>query len=586
MNKKLSNLFLCGVAILTMGALHSCKSDTNDLDTRLRVLETEWTNLQAKLGDAVLNGFYITEGVWNSDNTLYTLRLSNGTSIEIPTSGGTQVSVEIKDGVAVITIDGNAYEIPLGSSVSSLVYYPEYADGMVVLGNADVKVRFLATPIPTSLTGAVVEFVDVFEQKARTRVGSGELLVVNGNPALVDGYIEVPIKGINATANATYSAAIQLSMAGTTISSDYFTVKMTDDFEFKAEEINPAIKPKADFNPTANDDGSYTVTVDGLDLTGAYDFAAMFEGVPAGSTFGIGAAAAQTNGDAKSKQAMLARSMNANGTFEFAERPGTVFGDEGFLMTVRDGYTVIGKTFVKITDPLAAYPDIVWSGGLGGSTEPEYGARWKAIPIGPTELDLPVSFASVGNDGDATYDWEIIHGGRDEFFGKFSSFQVNAGDHTLIFHDGERLVNGTDEFVQKILTKSDGVYWYIKGICFDIPENFPDDYVYTRSDGQTFTKGQRVWDWGGPNPHDVQEGWGWNDKYTWDRVAEYGITMTKEGVIKFSEKYTGWGLRLTIGASFEWFYGTRRLPNNGNEFGWFFFNRRFSPEGATMPAGL
>ncbi len=538
--------------------------------------------------------------MYSDDGKIYTLTMSNGNKVELPVGeAGSTVSVEIKNGIAVITVGGTPYEIPLGSAVSSLVYTPEYIDGIVELGNDGAKVKFLATPTPeaAALAAATIEFVDIYEAKARTRAGSGDIIVVNGNPALVDGYIEVPIKGIMAQASKTYQAAIAMTIAGTTISSNYFTVQVSGDFSFKAEDINAAIKPKADFSPTANADGSYTVTLDGMDLIGEYKFQDMFEGVPAGSSYGVAAASLQTNGDAQAKQAMLAASMAADGTFEFTERPGTTFGDEGFLMVVKDGYTVIGKTFVKITDPLAAYT-IDWSGGLTEETEPEYGARWKGITAAMTELDLQTTFASIGNDGDAANDWEIIHRGREGFFGKFPEFQITAGDHTLVFNNGERLTNGTDEFVSKITTKSDGVHWYVKGICIDVPEKFDlnadgddnwetDPFVYTKADGNTVNPGGRIRDFGGNNYPEATDGFGWSTKYTWDRVALYGVSMTKDGVLKFSDAYGHHGLRLTIGATFEWFYGSQRLGPNGQQFGYFFFNRRwFEPGTVTFPTGL
>jgi hypothetical protein len=294
---------------------------------------------------------------------------------------------------------------------------------------------------------------------------------------------------------------------------------------------------------------------------------------------------------------MLARSLKADGKFEFAERPGTVFGDgddstpekrKGFLVTITQDWVVKAKAYIVITDPLAG---VDFKGGLTENTEPEYGARWKFLGKGPGELDLQPTFLSVGVEADKQYDWEIIHGGREGFFGKWASFNVSVGDTNIIFHNGEKLAQADNDFVKKITAKSEGLYWFCKGICIDVPENFPEDFAYVKADGTSVPRGKRIMDFGGPNPGEVSTsthspGYGWSTKYTWDRVAEFGVSITKDGVLKFTEAYGGHGLRLTLGAQFEYFYGARYLGFNGNQFGFFFFNRRISPEGATMPSGL
>ncbi len=56
MNKHKLCALLLGVAILSVGSFSSCKSDDNELETRIRTLETKWADLESSLGKAVTDG--------------------------------------------------------------------------------------------------------------------------------------------------------------------------------------------------------------------------------------------------------------------------------------------------------------------------------------------------------------------------------------------------------------------------------------------------------------------------------------------------------------------------------------------------
>lgn len=585
MNKKLINALLCGVAILSVSVFNSCKTDISDIETRLRAIEVAWADLKADLNQAVLDGLYITAHGKATNGETYDITLSDGKTVQIPLveGSGTEVTVDVssKPGFAIITIDGTPYEIPLGAAVSSLVYRPDYDDQQVLLGTDDVNVKFLAKPALSAdaVAGATVKFADVYELNARptSRAGDQVLMMVVGGKATLDGeYISVPIRALDVVADKLYSASIEMTVGGTTISSNFFPVKIADDYVAKPEELDATIIPDAKYSPVKNEDNSYTITVGGIEMLEPLNVKDFYgTTAPAAATYTVAPAGKQT-GDAVGKQAMLAASLASDGTWAFTERPGTNFGATGFQIEVRVNDEVKARTNVVINDPLAG---VDWTGGLLGEAEAEYGNRARGLPVGVSTFDIQPTFTSVGTEadteGDGPNDWEILHGGsRDDFFAKWPTFMIKAGSNVVVSNNGERLV--MDDYAAPLTAKSRGLYWSISGLAIRPSNDLGQDGVlwpeFIGNDGQPHGGTNGEW-----TPLDV-----WDDNAS-IQAEKYGITITADGILTMSAAYTGFCARIGLHASFEYAYGSHKL-GAPNRFGLFFFNRRWWPTGATMPS--
>ena len=533
MNKKLLNAFLCGVAILSMSVFNSCKTDLTDLDTRLRALETAWADLKVELGDAVINGLYITAHGKAADGSSYDLTFSDGKTINIPLvdGGGTEVSVTIANGVATITIDGEPYEIPLGPAVSSLVYRPEFEDGEVLLGKTDVNVKFLATPAISAeaVAAATVKVADVYELSARTRAGDQVLMSVVGGKATLDGeYISVPLRALEVTAGKLYSVSIQMVVSGTTISSNYFPVRIADDYEAKPEELDETIVPIAKYSPVLNENKSYTITVPGVELLQALNVKDFYgTTAPAGATFKVAPAGKQPEGAARDKQAMLAASLAADGTWEFTERPGTDFGATGFQIEVLVNDEVKARTNITITDP---FKDVNFSAPLTAlSVHVETGELFEP---GVHEYDI------ARNITEDTF--AVRHNPASTFIENFQNYSVSAGDDMILFNNGQRIV--VTEEGQKLLGPgSRGINW--------------------------FNRQTSVLSNGGS---EIENGFdGVSGEYMRDKI---GVGITNDGFIKTTDLYMGWGIRVGMGVEFEYAYGLKPMDDN-RVLCYIFFNR-------------
>lgn len=580
MNKKFLNVLLCGVAILSMGVFNSCKTDVNDLEARVRILEEKLTDLKTTLGDAAAKGLFITSGEWSDNGKLYTIIFSDTSKVEIPIveTGGTTVTVTLDPdkGVAVITIDGEPYEIPLGSAVSSLVYRPEFEDGIAYMGtNGMVNVKFLATPTlsAASVASATFEIADIYEVSARTRLGAGGLVEIVGTPSLGgDGYISVDIKGLDVQAGKTYATSIKMAVSGTTISSNYFNIAVDSNFTGMEVAIDPAIVPIAKYAPEKNEAGQYTITVDGLEMLKALNFKDFFgTTAPAGATFEVAGPSQQPEGDARNKQGMLKTSLAADGTWAFSDRPGTAFSNTGFLFNVISENKIKAQVFVKIDDPIAK---LDWVGPFK-EMEAEYGGRVaeKALPLGASTIDFQPSFASFTDRGteDVTKEWVIIHGdGQTKFFEPWQNMSVGGEAGNVLYNNGERAeLSAYGE--QFVVGSSRGMFWYCKGLAFYIPEPY----------GEGGSNGIGGFDWWGPGFAD-----GWyiqNNSYMFQAGLDWGFNISKEGIITIPESYTGWGLRLALGLGFEYAYGIQKL-GAADQLGLFYYNRRSMPEGTVLPS--
>ena len=145
MNKRFFKVLFCGALVLSSGTfLVSCSDDDNsDLENRVSVLEGLIDDIKSQLSKAITVGATVTN--WNAEKRIITL--NDGTKIDLGAGGGEASNITVGDGFIIISIGGTEYALPMATTVKSLVYCPEFTDGIVAMdGKGVAVVRFLATP--------------------------------------------------------------------------------------------------------------------------------------------------------------------------------------------------------------------------------------------------------------------------------------------------------------------------------------------------------------------------------------------------------------------------------------------------------
>lgn len=576
MNKRFLNALLSGAVVLSAGTFTSCESDEiDDLKSRVSVIEVAIDDIKTQLSKALMTGASITN-VAESNGT-YTLTLSDGQSIVIKPGGGA-ISIVVTDTEAIITIEGTEYVLPLGSVVNSLIYSPETADGIVQIGNEGAVVKFLPRPALTSIEGA--EFT-IAESHVLTRAADGEQFKVNGAAELKDGFIVVPIKALGEVeASKLYAVSLQMKFRGTVIGSNYFSVQVSDDFSAIAEDLG-GVTIKDDYAPKDLADGFKEMTINGLALLGELNFKNLFSELPEKAEFVVASNSKQPGGKAQEKHAMLSKSLAKDGTWKFAERPGTSFNENeerpGFLVNVVADDVVKAKIYVVIVDELA---DIDFTkNGLEGNYEAEYGGRDFFMNAGAQVLNFPKTLTNYEEL------IPIIHNGKDTWFPKWKNYAIEGAGEILIYNNGETLEMG--DLAKKYAEGCRGIYYFFRGFAVYVPESMGNENgKYVGTDGKEYSAGEGY----------GYDGWmGQYNEYINDpigfykNIKEWGFgdfTMDeKTGDFHFPASYTGYGLRIAFGGGYEYAYGVKPLHGTGtDQLGMLFINRRLAPEGATMPA--
>ncbi|NDV94387.1 hypothetical protein D0T84_05565 [Dysgonomonas sp. 521] len=572
MKKQFFSVLLCGAVIFSAGTFSSCGDDVDDLKSRVSVLEVAVEDLKNDLSKAITTGASIISV--EETNGTYKLVLSDGKTITIKTGsgGGSDVTVEINDSNAIITVNGTEYVLPLGSSVNSLIYSPETVDGIVTLGNAGADVSFLATPAISSsdLAKATFDIAEAHELKA----GGNGLFKVDGEATLDGDFLKVKIKGLGVEAGKTYAVSLLMSFNGTAISSNYFTVKVDDDFSFASEDIG-GFTIKAAYSPKVLENASFSeMTINGRDLLKLTNFKDLFDELPANATFSI--AGKQPEGAAQDKKNALSDNLAKDGAWAMNTRLGSSFNDsedrKGFLFNVIADDVVKAKIYVMINDELA---DVDLTGQFTDQAEAEWGGRDKSLPLGAQTINIQKGFANYETD------YPIIHGGANEFFANWATFEVKKGDEPIVYSDGTKLVLG--DLAKEYATGCRGLYWFYRGFAIYVPE------ALATTDGKYVDENGKSWS--------GAEGFGydfWLGQYNEyidnpsgfypSSVTDFGITIDEAtGSLNIPDSYTGYGFRIGIGAGYEYAYGVKRI-GAAEQLGLFFFNRRLAPDGATMPA--
>ena len=583
MNKRFSNAVLYGaLGASAICLLPACNNnDVDDLKTRVGVIETAVNDLQSQLNKALTVGASVTNVEEN--NGTYILTLSDGQKITIKPGSGS-MSIVMTDTEAVITVGDQVYKLPLGSSVSSLVYAPDFTDGLVQINDASgAEVRFLPRPAMTDIDGA--EFKVAESHKLMTRSGDGDVFKV-GSAELRDGFVVLKLLCLDESVKGeNHAVSIQMSYKGTVIGSDYFQVQIDRDFSFVSEDIDPSIVCSA---PGAVQNGNaWQFQLDGTVLGSGVNLAQYFN-APEGAEFRVAATSKQPGGPAQEKQQLLSSSLKADGSFNWSARPATAFNEneeqQGFLVNIVKDEVTVAKFYLTINDELADTNFFVFDSGM----EIEYGNRTTCLALGAQRLDVQEWLSTAEEEEGGL----ICHGGLEGVVQKWNSVAVTTpSGKSVLFTAGGHLT--LDELGQAYAPESTcrGIFWFYRGLSIRLPECMAP---YVDWNGEEWTSGGEGW--GGKyfeNGDDMW--WGQYNEYintTWEQFAApsavfLGLRVDeKTGELITPENYTGWGFRMAYAVGYEYLYGVKNITSDGGDMlGMIFFNRRLAPEGAEMPHG-
>ena len=567
-------MLLCGALVLLTGTFVSCSDNNDDLDSRLTVVEGMIRDLKQQLenvpaGSTVTNAVQDANGVW-------TLTLSNGQVIKITPStggGGSSITVTENDNSIIITINGKDYVLPKGSSAFSLVYAPEYVDGLVVIGdNGSANVQFLVKPALNDDQLKNAQFAIAASNILKLRAGDDVERFRINDVALDGDFIRVSLRAVEVEANVTYGVALQMTLNGGVSVSNFFNVKSPNDIS-QGEEIieNPDfIDAVTDFTKLESGFSTATLPESAVDFLGTFNFKSLFKSLPAGNvTFRIGAKGRQ-NGNVQNIYDLLSGSLAADGTWALTGRPGTngnaPAGDAnpgGILVNLLIDDVVRAKIYWKVIDPLA---NVNFTGNLSGLTAqhmelPHEGGAEPWAP-GAHKYDFNKELTQGGQGGD---NFGLKHGNASKFLEAWAQFEVSAknpGD--VLYNDGDQVVMG--ELGEKYAKFSRGLYWtnVQTSICSSQRNNLED------KDGSPAANNGEI-----INGYDGIPG-----AEMWD---VFHFRILESGILEFSADYTGQALRAGPGVRFEYAYGQKNVGTSG-VIAYIFFNRRISPAGVVDPA--
>lgn len=574
MKKQFFNVLLCGAVIFSASTFSSCGDDVDDLKSRVSVLEVAVADLKDQLSNAMTTGATIVK-VEETDGT-YTLTLSDGKVITIKpgtSSGGSTITVEKNEKNVIITVNGTEYVLPIGSAVNSLIYSPESVDGIVNIGNSGTTVNFLATPAITSgdLENATFDIAEAHQLKA----GGNGLFKVDGDVTIEGDFIKVPIKALGVEASKSYAVAIFMSINGTTaISSNYFTVKVSDDFSFNSEELVTPTFIGGVTGATEVSPGFWTATLpetDAVSFLGEFNFNTLVS-IPeidaANLRFELGVKANQ-NSNVQDRYDFFKSCLSANGAWKMQGRPGTNCNKkeddekpDGLLINVVVNDVVKAKIYWKVIDPLA---DVDFRGGLVNFSEHmEYGnpgvdglgvGEGEGIIVGPGENSIDLARTLIGGK------LSLVHGNSMKFLDAFKAYTVSAGGEDLVMSDGTKLV--VTDAGKKYTKFSRGINWF--NIQTSIAASQRRNWTMSDDEKKAFAQSECN--------GEIIQGW---DGLPGEDMAAQGLSITGDGMFKTTSAYGGWALRVGMGLEFEYDYGMKPISDGCLVFLW--INRRTSAE--------
>ncbi len=581
MKKQIFKALVIGAVVLVAASLaSSCnKKSINDLDTRVTVLEGMVKQLEADIKAAVVTGATIISAD-QDEHGIWAIVLSNGQTLIINTAGGSSIAVEETPEAFIFIINEKEYVIPKTSSayINSMVYVPEYEDAFVFLNNDGGDAKFLATPAITAedLAGATIEVADA--RQIKTRAG-GDLLKVE--TAAIDGdLIAVHFKGIGVQRSTKYTVAVRITVKGTTISSNYFTVQVSDDFGFDPIQlIDPQMKD--DVQKTQVGELTYRVLIpnSAINFIQGFKLTDWFKELPEGNVRFELAPVEEQNENTKNHYGTIQKALSADGTWKLTERLGTDCwdGSEGNLKNGILIYTVVDdvrkhQIFWQIDNPIPGmggkfdkflgegYPD---AQHMEMGLEQSVNAKW-IIPAGAGVYDIANWLLTAQFPEGELLDDHIYlrHGNANTAIHMIQEAEMtdDAGE-TLIGNDGSHFYLG--DYLKLFVGHARGLVWRTTQPSWvsSIRENWPDE-AKAACNGPANGEILGGWDGGGDIPGLM--GWEFNEK----------------GLQCF-DSYQGWGFRSGLGMYFEYELGDQTV--GPWHWAYVFFNRRVAPYDETKP---
>lgn len=565
------------ISVLLMGAMaapvfYSCESDKlNDLENRVTALEGAWHQTEEALKDAVVAGYTILSAVENDG--VWTLTLSNNSVITIApgTGGGATVSIEETADSYIITVNGTAYALPKASPIGSFVFVPEYGTDLVELGEDGVIVKFLATPAFTSLDGVSFGIADARE--VQTRAGEG-LFSVN-DPALEDGLIAVRVKGTGAEAGKVYIVALKVTVQGAAVSSNYFRVKVSDEFSFEREALEDPVFAEGIEAEKVGD--SYRAALPAtVDFLGEFDLRSLFSELPEGNVSFELAPAAEQNGQVASRYDFFRDCITDGHTWKMIGRPGTSCYDpdkDGIYIFCIVNDQIKNKIFWTVNDPIRTglasfgrdddpvYGDIHYSPDFPEGQHMEYRTM---VPAGVNRISITELLMKATPNEENDYLW-FQHGDAPKAIEWFQNLSIDVNEPgDILYSDGSTLELG--ELGASLSRHSKGLWW----------QSTQPSIISSQRDNLTEEQKQAVKDEFGTECNgEIINGW---DGNAWDIHEQLGFDWDEKVGFVTNASYTGTAFRFGVGLRFEYDYGQIRI--GGWHTAYIFFNRRLAPEGA------
>ena len=565
---------------MTLVVVPSCNDGKLDnLENRVTVLEGAWHKAEQDIQNAMVTGATIT-GATQTDG-VWTLTLSDGKVITIApsSSGGASVTVEETADAFVITVDGKAYAIPKAASapVNSLVFVPEFGEDLVEVGNDGASVAFLATPKIDNLDGA--EFTVADAREVRTR--AGESLFGVGNPTLDGDLLRLDLRGLAAERTKNYILAVKMTVKGSSISSNYFRVHVSDDFNFDPEALEAPVFID-EVSATEVGDSYRAQLPDAVaDFLGTFNFKSLYKELPAGNvTFEL-APADQQNWQVASRYDLFKNCLASDGTWTMNTRPGTSCYDpekDGIYIYCKVNDQIKNKVFWTVNDPIrtglasfgrdddATYGDIHYSPDFPESQHMEYRTM---VPAGANRIsfiDLWMK-ATPGEEND--YLW-FQHGDAPRAISWIQNMSITVNEPgDIAYSDGSKIELG--ELGQKLARHSRGIW--LQSTQPSIVSSQRDNLTPEQKDAVKAAYGVEC-------NGEIIQGW---DGNAFDAAGQLDFGFDeRDCCFTTGANYTGTAFRFGVGLRYEYDYGQIRI--GGWHTAYIFFNRRLAPEGAVDPS--
>lgn len=569
----LTALLVGAIAMLSTLFVTSCNKQTEELNTRVTVLEGLVKDLEQQIKAAVVTGSTVISAD-QDEHGIWTIVLSNGQTIIINTAqgGGSTVTVEETAEAFIITVNGTPYTIPKGGAGVQLVYSPEYVDGIVELGNDGATVRFL-TNTEINLEKTTFEVAEAHE--LLTRAGGEELFTVN-DPKVENGMLVITLKGLGCKASRTYTASVVAHIGNSKAISNYFTVKVSDDFVFDPEVlVDPQFVDGVEVTKLEGDlDGFWKALVpnSAITYTKETDLKTFFKTLPEGNVKFVLGPEEQQNDNVKGRYQAFKDFLGADGVWKPTYRLATdAWGGgngptdrNGFLVYVTADNVIKHKIYFQIDNFVPGmgldkflgegYPE---SQHIEIGVEESVNMKW-IVPAGASVIDLSkLLLTATFPEGELLPDPIYLRHGN-----------ANTALHMV--------QEASKEWEGDIVLGNDGSHFYIDGKLKDICA-FSRGLCWRTTQPSWVSSLRENWTdeqkalCNGPANGEILQGWDGGG----DIPGLMGWEINEKGLV-FSEKYEGWGFRSGIGMYLETFYTNDQQVGPWHWF-YMFVNRRVAP---------